>query len=525
MRKRARRVLAGLLAAVALTAAGCGHAPPPSVLAGGETRVASDAVITVGFDRISEVYVEPVDLGALTLDGLEALSAIEPRFAVERQQGGIQATVGELLIAELAEASAEDAQAWAQIAAAIIERGYAFSPKLREAGTDQVHETFFEAMSGHLDPYSRYVNPAEAERERAYRDGYGGIGLLLDLDQDGRPFIDRVFADGPADRAGLRDGQRILAVDGVPATEWSLETLGDRLRGPRGTVVRVTVSSATAPSAEPVRTVALTREQVIPNAVSTRLEERIAFLRVSRFNAATANDLAHALESALERLGPHARGVVLDLRGNPGGLLDQSVAVADLFIPRGEIIFTRGRHPDSLQRFNARQGDLAGGLPLVVLVDGRSASGSEVVAAALQDSGRAVVVGATTFGKGSVQTVTRLPNNGELFLTWSRIFAPSGYTLNEQGVMPTLCTSDEPLDAAELIRRFKDGDLAPPLRLGALRRSAPDDDEALGRLRDACPWRPHDEEIEIAVAKSLLLDPTLFEGALAANRSPSVAQR
>src|SRR3546814_20352184 len=158
--------------------------------------------------------------------------------------------------------------------------------------------------------------------------------------------------------------------------------------------------------------------------------------------------------------------MILDLRGNPGGLLNQSVAVADMFISHGQIISTRGRHPDSFQYFDAESDDATGGLPLVVLVDGQSASGAEVVAAALQDSGRAVVVGASSYGKGSVQTVTRLPNAGELFLPWSRIYSPAGYTPPHQRVMPTLCTRTSPGgDAAQLRARFRPGGSTEP-RLG-----------------------------------------------------------
>ena len=223
-------------------------------------------------------------------------------------------------------------------------------------------------------------------------------------------------------------------------------------------------------------------------------------------------------------LGPQARGLILDLRGNPGGLLGQSVAVADLFMPRGEIISTRGRHPDSMQQYYARREDRTDGLPMVVLVDGRSASGAEVVAAALQDAGRAVVVGASSFGKGSVQTVTRLPNGGELFLTWSRIFSPAGITIHRQGVTPTLCTSRDVETVEQALTLFRSGELAIPQSVIGLRRAAADDDSALRRVRAFCPWRVHDEELDVQVAERLLRDDRLFDRALALSRVPTLAQ-
>ena len=153
------------------------------------------------------------------------------------------------------------------------------------------------------------------------------------------------------------------------------------------------------------------------------------------------------------------RGVILDLRGDPGGVLDQAVAVADLFMDSGRIVSTHGRNPDSHQYFEATPGDIANGLPMAILINGNSASASEIVAAALQDSGRAVLIGTNSYGKGTVQTVPRLPNNGEIALTWARYFAPSGYTLNHIGVLPSICTNNGDQDATELLSELGEGKL------------------------------------------------------------------
>ncbi|NNG02504.1 MAG: peptidase S41, partial [Inquilinus sp.] len=155
------------------------------------------------------------------------------------------------------------------------------------------------------------------------------------------------------------------------------------------------------------------------------------------------------------------------------------------------------------------------GLPVAVLIDGRSASGAEVVAAAMQDSGRAVLIGATTFGKGSVQTVTPLPNDGELYLTWSRIYAPSGYTLHRQGVLPTICTSGATGNADELIAAYRAGGLVPIALLNTARQAAPDDLAALEQLRGTCPWQAHDEALDELIARRVLLDAALYAEALA----------
>ncbi|HEV7370993.1 S41 family peptidase, partial [Arenibaculum sp.] len=307
-----------------------------------------------------------------------------------------------------------------------------------------------------------------------------------------------------------RAGDRLLAIDGSAAAGMPLEQARERLRGPAGSIVDVTVGPGEGSHRGRVRRISLYRERVIPNTVTTAVEDGVATLKIDRFNAATSVNLREAIAGANLRLGPDARGFILDLRSNPGGLLDQAVAVADIFIPQGSIVTTRGRHPDSVQRFEATGDDAIAGLPLVVLLDGRSASASEIVAAALQDSGRAVVIGASSYGKGSVQTVTRLPNDGELFLTWSRIYAPSGYTLHLQGVTPTVCTSRDEADAAEVIRRLHEGEPALPAMLVTLRNAAPDDEGALSSLRTMCPWKDHAADLDLEVARRLLTEDGLY---------------
>jgi carboxyl-terminal processing protease len=161
---------------------------------------------------------------------------------------------------------------------------------------------------------------------------------------------------------------------------------------------------------------------------------------------------------------------------------------------------------------------------MVVLLDGRSASGAEIVAAALQDTGRALVVGAASYGKGSVQTVTRLPNGGELFLTWSRIYGPAGATIHLQGVVPTVCTSGPVADADQLVALLRSGALDLPEDLAELRAAAPDDEEALAAVREVCPWQAHDEAFDIEIARRLLGDPALFAEALSASGIATLAQ-
>ncbi|MGQ9370951.1 S41 family peptidase [Azospirillum sp. A39] len=480
----------------------------------------SEHVFAVGYSRIADAYIQPVDMLRLGFDGLKALKSIDPAVDVERDASAVRVYASKGRDAVYAFPVPATASGWALLTATAVERLRARSAALRETPPERIYQTVFDAVTADLDGYSRYAGAARASDERAQREGYGGVGLVVDS-LGGRHAVREVVTRGPAERGGVRTGDRLIAIDDVPTADLDETGLRERLRGPSGTVVALTLRRDDDNS---LRRVTVRRERVVPNTVSLRHQDGIAVLKVERFNAATADRLRDAVGDALRGAAVPLRGLVLDLRGNPGGLLDQAVAVADLFIPHGRIITTEGRHPDSRQRFDAADGDVSGGLPLVVLVDGRSASSAEVVAAALQDSGRAVVVGASSFGKGSVQTVTRLPNDGELFLTWSRIYTPAGYTLHRQGVQPVICTSRDDGDAHALLQDLRDGRARLPAEIASWRAAAADDEAALAHLREACPWKEHEPDVDVEVARELLTEPGLYKRALAI-ASTTVAER
>jgi carboxyl-terminal processing protease len=299
----------------------------------------------------------------------------------------------------------------------------------------------------------------------------------------------------------------------VPTGENEKGEITRRLRGPVDSRVDVTVARVGAPKPVPI---SLKRAFIVVPTVEETREDDIAIFKVSGFNHSTAQQLADQIVGARKEMGQRLRGIVLDLRGNPGGLLDQSVSVADLFIGSGPIVSTRGRNPASLQYFRAAPDDVAAGLPIVALINGGSASAAEIVAAALQDTARAVVVGSTSYGKGTVQTVLRLPNDGELTITWAKLVSPGGYLLNEHGVVPTVCTSGLGASDADIARALKRGLEASLQRAGL-------DDSAWTELRKTCPAKNEEpREVEMRVAKRLLTDRNLYARALHP-RPPSVA--
>src|SRR5207249_8814882 len=244
----------------------------------------------------------------------------------------------------------------------------------------------------------------------------------------------------------------------------------------------------------------------VPETVTYRREGDVAYIRIYSFNLETSDSLRREISNAQTELGKKLRGYVLDLRGNPGGLLDQAVAVSDLFLNSGRIVSTHGRNPDSHQYFEATPGDAIDGLPMAVLINGNSASASEIVAAALQDNDRAVVIGSNSYGKGTVQELRRLPNDGELTLTWARFHAPSGYTLHHVGVLPSICTNKDDEDATQLLAELGAGKL-PPLPVEQRGNTSPEDTAALDKIRAVCPVYHSERAVDLEVAIRLLNQP------------------
>lgn len=377
------------------------------------------------------------------------------------------------------------------------------------AGTAQVLRAMLDGATAHLDPYTRYMPPPEARAARGQRRGEGGIGVRAVPAAEGAAIID-VVPESPADHAGLAEGDRILAIDGRRLRGLSEEAIAALLAGEEDSRLVLTLRPRRGGA---TRQVTVIRALIVPQTVSLERAGAVGVFRISAFNRLTDQHLARALLDA-QAAPAGLAGIVLDLRGNRGGLLRQAVAVADLFLAEGEIAATRGRHPDAARTYVAAGTDLAAATPLVVLVDGETASAAEIVAASLQARGRAAVVGSATLGKGLVQTVIRLPDDGELVLTWSRVLVPPGVPLLGIGVLPDLCTAAGAEAAAAALAALRAG-RAPAAPLLAERRalgSAPAA-AAQARLRAACPARAG-EVADLELALALLGDPRALATAL-----------
>ena len=294
-------------------------------------------------------------------------------------------------------------------------------------------ENAINGMLTGLDPHSSYMNAKAFRDMQVQTHGeFGGLGLEV-TQENGIIKVVSPIDDTPAARAGLRSGDLITTIDNTTVQGLSLNDAVDKMRGPPNSTIRLVIKRENID--KPIE-VSLQREVIHIQVVKSHLEGDIGYVRLTQFNEQTDAGLRAAVAKFRQQLGDRLRGVVLDLRNNPGGLLDQAVSVSDDFLDQGEIVSTRARHADDSQRWNAKPGDITGGLPMVVLTNGGSASASEIVAGALQDHRRAVVVGQRTFGKGSVQTVIPLPGNGAMRLTTARYYTPSGRSIQGLGITP-----------------------------------------------------------------------------------------
>lgn len=299
----------------------------------------------------------------------------------------------------------------------------------------QLIEGAINGMLAALDPHSGYLDARGFSNLRTQTDGeYGGLGLSVTL-EDGVVKVIAPTAGTPADRAGIKAGDYITHINKVLVFGMGLDEAVEQMRGRPGTDVAITV--VREGQQKPLE-LTLTREIIDVKPVKWELQGDVAVVSIVSFSANAARDLEAAMMAAEKSLGKKPRGWVLDLRSNPGGLLDEAVGVSDLFMERGEIVSQRGRHKGDIERYFARPGDAANGAPVIVLIDAGSASASEIVAGALQDQHRAVVMGERSFGKGSVQTVLPLSDTTALRLTTARYYTPSGRSVQEGGIEPDL---------------------------------------------------------------------------------------
>ncbi|MGN6148932.1 MAG: S41 family peptidase, partial [Rhizomicrobium sp.] len=301
-------------------------------------------------------------------------------------------------------------------------------------------ENAIGGMLTNLDAHSSYFDPKTFADMTVKTEGeYGGVGVVIQSDSGAIKAV-AIIDDAPAQKAGLKANDTILQIDGTPITGFKLDDVQKKMRGPSGTKVTLTISRTGVKEPFDIK---LVRAQVPVEPVTSKRQGSVGYIKVPAFNDHTDSGVQAAVAKLKKEIGPGIKGYIIDLRDDGGGVLDQAIAVSDDFLEGGEILSMRGRRPEDTERFDAHAGDITGGKPVIVLVNGGTASASEIVAGALQDHKRARIVGTTSFGKGSVQTIIPL-NNGEdgaLHMTTARYYTPSGRTIQAEGIVPDVVVS------------------------------------------------------------------------------------
>ena len=329
---------------------------------------------------------------------------------------------------------------------------------VEETEDEELLEAAIQGMLRNLDPHSTFLNQKNFQSIRQQTRGeFGGLGIEVTLDETGYVRVVAPIDDTPAFRAGIQSGDLIMELDGVPVQGMTLGEAVEKMRGEVGSDIVLTILRG---EQEPFQTT-VTRDWIKVRSVRHRIEGGdIGYLRISSFTGQTQSGLDKSIAAIKEEAGESLKGFILDLRSNPGGLLDQAISVSDTFLEKGEVVSTRGRNIDNAQRYHATPGDQIDGMPLIVLINGGSASASEIVAGALQDHGRAIILGTQSFGKGSVQTIVPLSRAGTAIkLTTQRYYTPSGRSIQQKGITPDIIVERARVEVLDGGRSRSEADL------------------------------------------------------------------
>ena len=331
---------------------------------------------------------------------------------------------------------------------------------VKDVTDEKLIESAINGMLSSLDPHSSYMSPKSYQDMQVQTRGeFGGLGIEVTM-EGGYVKVVSPIDDTPAFRAGVKPGDVITHLDNESVQGLTLAEAVDRMRGKVDSDIVLTIRRVGRDAFD----LTITRAIIKIQSVRWRTEGKVGYVRITSFNEQTDTGVARAMGKIKEKLGAELQGVVLDLRNNPGGLLDQAVKVSNAFLNRGEIVSTRSRRADEAQRFNSKPGDLADKLPMVVLINGGSASASEIVAGALQDHRRAVIMGTKSFGKGSVQTIIPLTGRGAIRLTTAHYYTPSGRSIQAKGITPDIEVRQAKIEVVDRGKRRREADLRGALK-------------------------------------------------------------
>jgi carboxyl-terminal processing protease len=372
---------------------------------------------------------------------------------------------------------------------------------VEEVSDAELIKAAIDGMLSSLDPHSSYLDEEDRERlDVDTRGEFGGLGIEVTM-EGGYVKVVSPIDDTPAAKAGLKPNDLIIALDGKSVRGMALSDAVKLMRGKVGEKIKLTVRRGEDTPFD----VEIIRDVIKVSPVRARAEGKVGYIRVSSFSRQTEPNLVKAVKQLRDEIGTDIEGFILDLRNNPGGLLDQAISVSDAFLEKGEIVSTRGREKEKAQRYNAESGDITDGLPLVVLINGGSASASEIVAGALHDHNRAILIGERTFGKGSVQTIQRIPGHGAIRLTIARYYTPSGISIQAKGIEPDIIVPPAKIEAIDTSGRRREADLD-----GALDRSEEKSEKAPPLTREEKEAKAAAQDYQLIRALDVLRGISLY---------------
>ena len=471
-----------------------------------------DSLLVTGLSDIQDYYITDINITDLALSGLKNIESSFDDLSFSVDNKNIQYKINhETVASAILPDDQSDVEETAFVLAQFIEDTKNASILMSSREDDEIISILYDGILEPLDKFSRYSGPSQALNERDNREGFGGIGIIIKAHPRGA-VIEAVNVGDPAEAAGIHEGDIVVGVNEVATKGMSVNAINRLLRGPEDQSVKVSILRT---GIDTPLLMDVGRKHIVPNTVFYRLENGHPVIRVTSFNQRTTKRIEDAVSHALQDINVTNKGLIIDLRNNPGGLLDKAVDTADLFLNSGILSQINGRNPLSDQLFFAKTGDITDGAPIIVLINGASASAAEILTAALQDNRRALVVGTNSFGKGSVQTVLPLPNTGELILTWAYFQSPKNYPLNEFGILPNLCTANvingDALTKDTMIAHFNEA-LAP---FKVSRNQLRDITPSITNFRRLCPWQPQTEvDVELNFAIQMLEDINYYNAAL-----------
>lgn len=498
----------GLSSLIILILSGCAGGPNSADVEMSPER--TERLLRAALTDVQDIYINETRLSALVKAGLQNVAKDNPPTEVTETDRAIIVSYNEKEMHRIVWSETDDPQVWgSQTAMALKQLQSALPPDLAPS-YGILADSFLAGVAGALDPGSRYVPPSKIRASfQRFRDSVGALNISI-ARQEGRWQVKGIHNADLRESRVLRIDDAILKVNGVTLSGLRDEDAFALFRGEIGSPITLTIMREGL--GEPTQ-VTVARERGGTKPVGTYPDGRVLRVFAAQFNPPSIEELRMILTKITESGALKYKGFILDLRGHPGGALESSIELAETFLKKGRILSTHGRHPDSHQHFFAGGNDLLSGMPMVVVVDHNTGAGAEVVAAALQNLGRVVVVGSSTFGSGTVQTVLTLPNRGNFSLTWTEMYSSGGYPLENRGVLPTVCTGGEMTADSILAELSSGGGIID--RATRTREIDPEDEEALKAHRALCPPRSDGEDISLEVAKAILKGPGLYDQILA----------